>query len=258
MAGLLEGVTVANTRAAHQAAQFSALIREHGGSTFEAPLIKVFLSEDVREESNVFSRLHSFDAIIFTSTNAVAFTLEALEEAGLSVQDLARVPVACVGTKTEAALTEHGISVSYMPDRFDAENLAAELIRHLSKGSCVLYPRSRMARTVLKDTLTARGIYVEDPVIYDTGPDDQGAMRLKKAVLARQTDVIPFFSPSAVRAFFSHLSMEEREQISRTCLIAAIGPVTEQALRQERVTHYTVARRYTAEGMIEAVADALS
>ncbi|TMW71611.1 uroporphyrinogen-III synthase [Alteribacter natronophilus] len=255
MEGKLKGAAIANTRAEHQAAPFTELIRKSGGSSLEVPLIKIRAgeSESAEKLKGMLLRLPAYDTVVFTSTNAVYFTLKAMEEAGVDESLIRGVRLACVGTKTERYLNARGLTVTYMPAAFDAEHLAAELVQELPGGSRVLYPRSRIARPVLKNTLSAHGFIVEDPVVYDTVPDPEGARRLAETVKEGRLDVLPFFSPSAVRAFFGPLTACEKEQIWRASRIAAIGPVTGAALKKAGISDFLMAGTYTAEGLIEAI-----
>ncbi|MCK9906321.1 uroporphyrinogen-III synthase, partial [Frankia sp. Cpl3] len=112
-------------------------------------------------------RLGSFDWVMFTSANGVAFFFKRLRELGLDIRSM-RAKVAAVGPKTAAALEEKGLVVNVLPGEFRAEGLLNSLQGELHAGEKVLLPRADIARETLPRELRERGLEVTEADTYDT------------------------------------------------------------------------------------------
>ena len=69
----LAGKTVLITRAQHQAKQMSVAVKEKSGIPLEIPLLRME-GMPHRQIQHIAGRLHSYDWVIFTSKNGVAFS----------------------------------------------------------------------------------------------------------------------------------------------------------------------------------------
>jgi uroporphyrinogen III methyltransferase/synthase len=123
------------------------------------------------------------------------------------------------------------------------------------RGQRVLLPRAEGAREVLVDGLQALGASVRELTLYRSAvprqPDAEGLRRLR----AGEIDVATFASSSSVRNLIAMLAdAGDRVDVLRGVLIAAIGPVTAEAVREAGLQVAVEAERYTIEGLVEALA----
>ncbi|WP_026690550.1 uroporphyrinogen-III synthase [Alteribacter aurantiacus] len=244
----LEGLTIANTRAAHQAASFSKQIKAFGGVPVETPLIRVDPAGTSSELGTCLTNLGQYDTIVFTSANAILHTLDIMKSLGIEWSLLNEKTIACVGKKTKALLEEKGITTHIVPNTYDGDHLADALVASLPRGCRVLFPKSSLARDVIEKTLGQAGIHIDAPIAYYTNPEETEVNKLWSLVKEGQVDVITFLSPSTVNAFFSQ---EVQKEVPVT--IGAIGPITEKALTSFGVNHAIVPAEYTTEALLWAI-----
>jgi uroporphyrinogen III methyltransferase/synthase len=249
----LFGRRVLVTRAEAQAGEMLASLRAAGAEPIALPMLRVVPCEDTSALEDALDHASRYDAILFTSANAVRFL--ALETARLGV-DLARaqVPAACVGPATAAAAREAGLAVRVVPcERFDAEGLLEALQAALPlPGRRFLLPRSAAARGRLPEGLRAAGAQVDVIDLYrpEAAPVD-GAW-LREELAADHLHVLTFTSPSTVRHFLAHLDARARDGAGRA-VVAALGPVTAAALREVGLPPQVVADRAEGVALVEAL-----
>ena len=75
----LAGKIVLITRAQHQAKQMSVAVKERSGIPLEIPLLRMEGTSH-RQIQHIAGQLHSYDWVIFTSKNGVAFFLDSLRK----------------------------------------------------------------------------------------------------------------------------------------------------------------------------------
>ncbi|MBM7096564.1 uroporphyrinogen-III synthase [Bacillus sp. H-16] len=249
----LKGLKIANTRAAHQAAPFTRQIEAFGATALEVPLISV---QPAGRSSAFFQSLKDIDrytAVVFTSANAIIHTLTGLSSLKLDKEILRGKTIACVGEKTKMLLEDNGITPHLVPEVFDGEHLAEVLVELLGKNDIVLFPKSNLARNVIETSLKEAGIELDAPVAYITEPNEKEAERLRELARDQKVDVIPFLSPSAVKAFFSSGPKEVADYPPETVKLAAIGPVTLSALESLGIKNVIVPEEYTTEALLQEI-----
>ena len=74
------------------------------------------------------------------------------------------------------------------------------------------------------------------------------------ALAAGEFDTLSFASPSAARNFAALLDEEAREAVRR-CVVAAIGPVTAEALAEEGLPPDVVSPRAEGTALVAALAE---
>ncbi|AQQ52875.1 uroporphyrinogen-III synthase [Planococcus lenghuensis] len=179
------------------------LAASYGANVQYVPLIETVPTDEPAPD------LHEYDWLIFTSASAV----EAFHEQHARP----KAKIAAVGSKTAAALEQAGYHVDFVPSVFAADAFIREFPEVAPDGRCLFIRGARA-----KDTIYQLPLAVDDWTVYDTAPCRGNAERL-----ARMTDAIVIFaSPSAVETY-----MEAGGQW-RTIEAAAIGYVTEQAIKQ--------------------------
>jgi uroporphyrinogen-III synthase len=211
-------------------------LREHGAIPIHLPLIQIapILPNPPLEEA--LSRLHTFEWAIFTSANAVRYTIRPEHLA-----EWRRLKIAAVGNKTAAALRRFSIDTQLIPP----EQNAAALSNLLDAQAHILIPQAEQPANDFKFP-NAEKIAVYRTVSREPTPDQLAEWR-------RGVDAITFASPSAVRAFLQYLSPTLPESVKIVC----IGTTTAQAAASAGLTVHAVAAQPSSDGMIAALTSVL-
>jgi len=229
----LFGLRVLVTRASEQAGPLLDALRRAGARPVHRALIAFEPSRDPDERSALdaaLARLESYDALLFTSANAVRFGAARAAECGRSLA--AAPPAWCVGAATARAARDAGLAVPALPAQSDALGLARQLAEQLSlPGRRFLFLRARDAREQLASSLRAGGAAVDEAVAYVNVPAPVDAQALREELRAGALHALSFTSPSTVRRFSAMLDAEARAAAGR-CLVAAVGRVTAAALAE--------------------------
>ena len=178
-----------------------------------------------------------FDAVIFTSQNAVA---------PLAGQVAARGRRAyCVGSKTAAAAREAGFDV--VSGSGDAAALVEVIRAHHNRGR-LLHARGEEIAFPLADTLKSAGIDTDQAILYRqeacTFPDD-----LRERIMGGGPLLVPLFSPRSARLLADRLGGDHAR-----LRIAAISPAVAEAAKALRPEALEVADRPDADGVEQALA----
>ena len=158
---------------------------------------------------------------------------------------------AAIGPKTAEALKAHGVTPDFVPEEFVAEAIVPGLGDLHSKW--VLLLRAEIAREALPEAIAEAGGIAHEIAVYKTlpaQPDPEGLAALRAGV-----DIITFTSPSTVQNFVAIAKQNGLDpyNLPNNPLFACIGPITEQAAREEGLTNLVVAKEYTTEGLIEVI-----
>jgi uroporphyrinogen-III synthase len=250
-AGLV-GKRVVNTRAAHQAADFSALLRQHGATPVEYPCIEIAPPEDTRPFEAALQELAAgrFDWLVLTSANTVFALGQRLATLGLSLVGAA-FQTAVVGPSTAHAARQIGLEPIDLPDEYTAEALAGAIPG--VSGARVLLPASSLARTALAEILTARDASVTAVCAYRT-VRGQGGDDVPRLLAQGQIDAIAFTSSSTVTFFIERLQRENGALEDALPLCAAcIGGPTAATAREQGFIRVVLPPRQTTGDLIGAL-----
>jgi uroporphyrinogen-III synthase len=237
--GPLSGRRVLVTRPKEQAGPLSNLLRSAGAEVIEVPLIAAVPPEDGGVGLAIkLAALDQYDWLVVTSPNGA----RAIREAGPSGPPLARI--AAVGKATAEAI---GWPVALVPQRHDAEALAAEFPR--GPGS-VLLVQGDLAPATLGNALIRKSWQVDHVIGYRTqaAAPDPG---LTEAVLG--ADVVTFASGSAVKAFVEYFGLSAMPPI-----VVTLGSATMNIAQQLGVLVTASAKSNTLADLGLAVVAACS
>jgi uroporphyrinogen III methyltransferase/synthase len=226
------------------------MIAARGALPIEIPTIDVQLEQGSAFDAAA-ARAREFDAVIFTSANAVKAVSGALERSGEGGRTHGLVSVA-VGPSTARAAEAAGFEVVVVPERaFVAEGLLDAMLQRGVDGARYWFPRAAVARDVLVDGLVAAGATVEVTEAYRTVPRETSREALKRA-LGEGVDVITVASSFTAECFDALLDEDGRSR-ARRVPFASIGPLTSEAARR---LGYSVAVE-APEATLDALAEAL-
>jgi uroporphyrinogen III methyltransferase/synthase len=250
----LFGKRVLITRTAEQSASLRDALQEAGAEAVVVPMIRIQAIRGSPDIDAAIAGLAQYDVLLLTSANAARQLAARAEERGYDLSGL-RAEVVCVGPATAAAALERGFPVHRVPvSRFDAEGMLDQIRRELSPaGKRFLLPRTEKSREVLPDGLREVGARVDTVAVYRTVAADVDWKRLGERLAQGDFDALTFASPSAVRHFLGGIDAAAREAAER-CILAAIGPVTANALRAEGFEPDVVPESAEIRALVEALA----
>ncbi|MCG3141680.1 MAG: hypothetical protein HDKAJFGB_02996 [Anaerolineae bacterium] len=237
------------TRPRTQADEFAEKLRSAGFEPNFFPVIEIQpIGNNVALE-RALEKLNCYEWVVFTSVNAVDVVFD--EYSVFFLKENAGVRFAAIGPKTAEALRKYSIEPDFVPEEYVAEAILPGLGD--LQGKWVLLPRAEIARQVLPEAIANAGGIAHEIIVYQTLPaqvDEDGLSALKSGV-----DVITFTSASTVENFFAIAKQNGLDPLNlpNNPLFACIGPITEQAAKEEGLLKLVVAKEYTTEGLIEAI-----
>lgn len=254
MSGALHGKRIVNTRAPHQAAEFSQLIYAVGAVPLLYPCIVIRPPEDASELDTALQELAAgvFDWLVLTSANTVFSLAERLSVPGLSLQGRATFRTAAVGSATaEAAAAQLGLKADIVPDEYAAEKLAEAILAQGPRR--ILLPQSAIARPVLVQMLEHGGAHVCVVDAYRT-MCGTGGIDLATALKQNRVDAVTFTSASTVHCCVERLHREggSEPDLNNVC-IACIGPKTAAAAREYHLQTIPLPAEHTLAGLLGAI-----
>ncbi len=251
----LFGMRVLVSRPVEQAPELAAALRAAGAHPEVVPMIRIEGPTEASLADAALDSLSGYDGLLFASANAVRAFAARGRAKGRPLDAFAG-RVFCVGPRTAEAAREAGLRVEAVPERHDAAGLAAAIVaRGSPAGLRFLLPRGEEGGEVLPERLREAGAEVDAVSVYRTVPAAVDAAALCRRLVRGELGALTFTSPSTVRRFFELLDAPAREAI-RGCLVAAIGPVTAEALRRRGVEPDAVPAGAGARDLVGALAEA--
>jgi len=139
--------------------------------------------------------LDGFDALIFTSKQAVVFANK-LNSGWVDKKILA------VGKATAKIAKELGAKNVYNPKKFYGKELAKDIINNF-KNLKMLYVRPKVVAFDTKEFLQKHNIFIKEAIIYETTCNTPSIKNLEK------DSIIIFTSPSTIECFFKTYSWDK-------------------------------------------------
>ena len=239
------------TRPRAQADDFADKLRSAGFEPIFFPVIEIQPIENNIELENAIRNIEKYAWLVFTSVNAVEVVFS-LTPTPLPMGEGQGVRVAAIGPKTAEALRKRNIEPDFIPDEYIAEAIMPGLGN--LKGKWILLPRAEIARAELPEAISKAGGIAHEIVVYRTLPAEvnkEGLAALKSGV-----DMVTFTSVSTVENFVAIAKQNGLDPLNlpNNPLFACIGSVTEQAAREMGFQNIVVAKKYTTDGLLEAIA----
>ena len=232
------------TRPRAQADDFAAKLRAAGFEPIFFPVIEIQPIENNVALERALTKLGCYDWLVFTSVNAVDVVLPQVPTGSLP-------QIAAIGPKTAEALKAHGIAPNFVPAEYVAESILPGLGD--LRGRWVLLPRAEIARKALPEAIFEAGGIPHEISVYKTLPVEPSLDGL--AALRSGIDIVTLTSPSTVHNFIAIARNYDLDPLflPGNPLFACIGPITEQAAREEGLTNLVTAKDYTTEGLVEVI-----
>ncbi|MBS3734824.1 MAG: uroporphyrinogen-III synthase, partial [Phycisphaerae bacterium] len=247
----LAGQTVLVTRPPAQAQELVERFADAGARVCLAPAISIAPPASYDALDAAVADLGAFDWLAATSVNGVAAVFARLAATGRDARALGGVAVAAVGPATADALAERGIRADLVAEPHTTSALAKALERQGLTGRRVLLPRADIAPPELADRLAAAGADVTEVAAYRTLraaalPDD--------AVVELRAGRIDWITATSASCATNLAALAREAGIDLTGVkLAAIGPVTNRALRAAGLNAAVVADLHTTDGLVGAM-----
>ncbi len=231
------GKNILVTRSVEQAGNFSHMIRELGGESFELPFIDIVYREFA------FPDLSEYKAVLFNSANAVRGFFRKLED----VRKLGNVKIGAVGVKTCEELRKNRIVPDFIPEEYKGDLLIKESTEYTAEGDRILIVTSNISP--IQEELYSKNYArkFEKLVAYETRKIKREKPEVVK--ILEKTDIISFLSSSTFEAFWE--SIEGDKSLLEGKVIASIGPMTSETIKEAGVDVDIEASEYTVDGIIE-------
>jgi uroporphyrinogen III methyltransferase/synthase len=249
------------------------LLEELGAEILQFPTIEIVPPESWAELDTTIENIHSYDWLIFTSTNGVKYFFSRLFEKGVDIRELKGLKVCAIGRKTRDSINAFGIKVDLVPEEFRAEGLIEAFIRIKKSrggepneiassqyaamsmpfaGMRFLLPRAEVAREVFPEKVRALGGTIDIPVAYRATRPDYHGKRLKR-FLKEGRITIATFTSAATFTNFRDIMGDDADELLRDVAIAVIGPVTAKAIERSGLRVDIIPQEATVEAMIEEI-----
>lgn len=151
------------TRPSPHGEELCALLEAQGDVALFFPTLAIFPWHDPQKTKQFFSHLADFSWVIFISPRAVEYARPFFPK-----DWEARVKIAAMGTGTERALKDAGLSVNLLPEAAStSEALLAQEALHNVHGARILIVKGKDGLNTLSDTLTSRGAEVHHAIVYE-------------------------------------------------------------------------------------------
>lgn len=251
----LLGRTIVVTRARAQASDLARTLANLGAKVIECPSIEIKPMPDYSLCDNAIGHLADYAWIIFTSVNGVKYFWERLARLGKDTRSLAACKVAAIGPATAKALKTLGVNPDLVPPDYVAESVAEVLVLlegDKLNGMRILIPRALEARMALPEALAESGAIVTLVPMYQTVPAKAGIAEVRELLAQDKLDCVTFASTSTVENFLDLLPARELKGHGKT-LLAAIGPITAQALAKHGLKADIQPEEYTIPALVEAL-----
>lgn len=244
------------TRALEQAQELISELSSLGADIVHIPTIRFVPPESWTDCDRAVRNASSYDWLIFTSTNGVAFFQKRLAELGLDLDCFSRSRFAAVGQKTAASLEERGVRVDLLPTDFCADGLVAVFSEIDLMGARILLIKPAKSSPDLPRGLARLGAIVDPVSVYRTEIAPVERSQVAALQYAGGPHVLTFTSPSTVRNLMSQLGQDVvRAWLEAGCKTAVIGEVTANALSEFDIPADLVAATSTIHNLVVQIAE---
>jgi uroporphyrinogen-III synthase len=238
------------TRARGQASALATKLEALGATPILIPTIELAPPSSYCAMDAALASIRSFDWLLFTSANGVQAFAERARQLGLGA---AAKRIAAIGPATARAVVEAGMAVDLTPPQAVAESLAEALLPYAA-GASMLLVRAAVARDVLPEALTTAGATVTIADAYRTVVPEASVAELRELFGKKPPDAITFTSASTAQNLVALLEAAQLK-LPKGIVLASIGPITSQAMRELGLEPTVEAREATTLSLAEALSE---
>ncbi|MBV1774434.1 fused uroporphyrinogen-III synthase HemD/membrane protein HemX [Burkholderiaceae bacterium DAT-1] len=203
------------TRPAGQSDTLSSLLQHAGAEAVLAPMISIAPPDHPETLYDAIDRLREYDLVVFVSPTAIATVADQVE------QWPEGVPCAVIGPASRDAAIRMGVDTVISPaTQHDSEGLLACPEMQSLEGKRVLLVKGNGGRSLLPDTLQARGAVLDIVEAYQRQRPDIDAASLD-ALLRPAPDAIIVTSSEAVDNLFELAAPAAQTQLRDSYFVAS-------------------------------------
>jgi uroporphyrinogen-III synthase len=249
-------INVLVTRPAGQAEGLCAQLQRDGYESFHVPVMRI--ERLTGETGSVAERpLSEYRGVVIVSLNAAMCFLEQLN----SPHKPERPPLYTVGKTTASWLAKNGFECRYPEQQMDSEGLLAleALSRENVEGTVWLIARGMGGRTLIADTLTARGAEVEQIELYRREVPMECAGELLEAL--QNADVVTVNSAESfdnMLAMLAKAGTDLKNSSLANKPVVVPGKRVASELAQAGCSQVHVAANATDDAVMQAIRQVLS
>ncbi|MBM3240930.1 uroporphyrinogen-III C-methyltransferase [Candidatus Poribacteria bacterium] len=249
----LFGKRVIVTRATRQASALADKISALGGEAWEFPTIEIAPPLSFEQMDEAINHIEKYQWIIFTSVNGVQSFFDRLKFLRKDVRDLKGIKLCAIGPRTQAELEQFGLIVDCIPKEYRAEAIVEDLSDKIASGERVLLPRAETARELLPQSLSEKGVVVDEVSAYRATQGKGNVQLVTELLRSKRAHVVTFTSSSTVTNFVNMLNADNLGELLHDVVVASIGPITSQTARECGIHVDVEAKEYTIDGLVAAL-----
>lgn len=250
----LKGKRIVVTRSQEQAPELVNRLSELGADVIELPVLKICDPVDKREFAVSVANVHTYDWLIFSSTNGVRRFFDAFFATYKDARSIGGVRIAAVGPGTKKAIESYRFAVDLVPERHIAEGLLeAFQNEHGIDSQTILWVRPENARPILAEGLTEQRAIVDECIAYRIEAEKDDPTGAAERLADGGADMITFTSSSTAQ-YFHDLNLPWPE----ACKAVSIGPITTAKLRGLGRDEIIEAEDHNIEGLVNVILEELA
>ncbi len=236
-------------------------LEDLGAEIFEFPTIRTVPPASYASLDAAIDTVESYNWLVFSSANGFRFFMQRFLVKDRDIRDLKGIKLCAIGTKTAATIRSYGLKVDLVPVQFNAEGLLEAIIREITgqgtksnslKGIRILLPRAEVAREIFPQRVRELGGEIDTPVAYRTVKPEKHGKRLKRFLKEGRIAVATFTS-AATFANFIDMMGDDAMDLLKPAEIAAIGPVTKEAINKAGLKVSIMPEEATIKAMVNAI-----
>lgn len=255
----LQGLRVLVTRPEHQSTDICSQLQMQGAIPVCLPLLEITPVTDTDHGYPLLKQhildLDLFQQIIVVSPNAARFAGDLIDSYW------PQLPIGitwhAIGQKTADTLAEYGITARVNPAGTDSEALLTDTSLQNIAEQRILIMRGEGGRTLLAETLQARGARTEYAELYRRSCPDYTSQQINSTIYS-SLDAVLITSGEALENFFSLLgpsqehNSQQRGQILSTRLLVPSARVAKLAT-ELGCTKVYIAQGADSQAMVQAL-----
>ncbi len=241
------------TRPRTQASSLAKLLEAAGAIPILIPTIEIVPPSSYRALDHAITSAQDYDWVLFTSANAVEVFAQRAAAIGLWEKPRR---IAVIGPATaDAVRMALKLPVDRMPARYVAEAMV-ESLRYEAPNSSMLLVRAAVARDVLPAGLKALGARVTIVSAYRKVVPEASIEEIRELFAKDAPDAITFTSASTAQNLHALLEAAALK-IPEGIVLASIGPVTSEAMREFGMEPTVEAKQATIASLADALLGSL-
>jgi uroporphyrinogen III methyltransferase/synthase len=250
----LKGKRIVVTRSQEQAPELVNKLTDLGADVIELPVLKICDPEDKMEFASGVANAHTYDWLIFSSTNGVRRFFDAFFATYKDARSIGGVSIAAVGPGTQKAIESYRFAVDLVPERHIAEGLLESFKNDYDIDSqTVLWVRPENARPILSEGLSELRAIVDECIAYRIEAEKDDPTGAAERFADGGADMVTFTSSSTAK-YFNDLGLKW----PKGCKAASIGPITSAKLKELGQNDIVEAEDHNIDGLVKAIVEELT